>query len=435
VKEWVRVVNTLDMPEIALPSGKKIAFQDHQAMVDPPTLFEICANAFAFKFLRPDPVEEFDPSTWTRKRRLLQWDGGNSSAISFGHVTLKMIEALEREGVEVFVTRTGAPHLRVENVEPEIRAIVERQAPYTTWAVRYAKTDLDWMLPATRRIRFTMWEWDSVPAHWIENINRYNHLLVVPSKQQAALFKGQGVTIPISIVGHGVDPDVYRYRKPERRPFFTFGTMGYLNYRKGIDVLVKAFSDEFAKQDDVRLVLKSSNTTHEALPPPTPHVEILTGFYSQEQIADLLASFDVGVFPARGEGFGMGGLEAMAVGRTVICTGWGGMADYLNPAYNYALDYRIEKPLMEWPPSFGQGYRPSWAEPSYQHLRNLMRHCYQRRGEVRTKGLAASRWVHRRWTWARAAKQLIQAIDDLTGIAKKRPTPRRAVKGRRRPRS
>jgi hypothetical protein len=119
----------------------------------------------------------------------------------------------------------------------------------------------------------------------------------------------------------------------------------------------------------------------------------------------------------------------------VICTHWGGMADYLDPAYNYALDYKIDQPRMEWPPSYGPGYQPSWAEPSYLHLRQLMRHCYQHRAEVKAKGLAASRWVRRRWTWARAARQLTEAIDGVMGLGKKPSRRRAAPKARRRRRA
>jgi glycosyltransferase involved in cell wall biosynthesis len=146
-----------------------------------------------------------------------------------------------------------------------------------------------------------------------------------------------------------------------------------------------------------------------------PRLEVKIGALDQPELARILAGFDVGVFPSRVETFGMAGLECMAVGRTVICTRWGGMADYLRPDLNFGIDYTlVPDPVMQEARSlWGADFDPHWAQPSYEHLRVLMRHCYEHRREVQEKGKAAAKWVREHWTWERAARQLIDAIDGL----------------------
>jgi len=47
-----------------------------------------------------------------------------------------------------------------------------------------------------------------------------------------------------------------------------------------------------------------------------------------------------------------------------------------------------------------------WAEPSYEHLRALMRHVYENRDEARAKGRRASQEVLSRWTWEASASKI-----------------------------
>jgi hypothetical protein len=52
-----------------------------------------------------------------------------------------------------------------------------------------------------------------------------------------------------------------------------------------------------------------------------------------------------------------------------------------------------------------------WAEPSYEHLRALLRQVYERPEESRDMGRRASARVHSAWTWDRVACQLAADLD------------------------
>jgi hypothetical protein len=55
----------------------------------------------------------------------------------------------------------------------------------------------------------------------------------------------------------------------------------------------------------------------------------------------------------------------------------------------------------------------NWAEPSYGHLRRLMRYVSENQAEARAKGEKASRDVRANWTWDHAAKRIIDRIDRI----------------------
>jgi glycosyltransferase involved in cell wall biosynthesis len=120
---------------------------------------------------------------------------------------------------------------------------------------------------------------------------------------------------------------------------------------------------------------------------------------------------DAFVLPSRGEGFGLTGLEAMATGLPLIATNWSGPVEYLDPADSYPLSYELVD--AEGIEVLGVRYFGQWAEPNYEHLRNLMRWIYEHPEEAREKGRLASLRVSKEWTWDRVARQLCHELDEL----------------------
>jgi glycosyltransferase involved in cell wall biosynthesis len=107
-------------------------------------------------------------------------------------------------------------------------------------------------------------------------------------------------------------------------PYFLF--VGTFEPRKGIDVLLEAFSDVAAVDPDVQLWLAGQHgwgveevearlTTH----PAASRIRRL-GFVPDAALAPLLRQAKAAVYPSRGEGFGLPVLEALACGVPVITT-------------------------------------------------------------------------------------------------------------------
>lgn len=66
--------------------------------------------------------------------------------------------------------------------------------------------------------------------------------------------------------------------------------------------------------------------------PPAAGQVFFAGWRSQAECADILRGSDVLVLPSLMECGGAVVLEAMAAGRAVIATDWGGPADYIDPS-------------------------------------------------------------------------------------------------------
>jgi glycosyltransferase involved in cell wall biosynthesis len=132
-------------------------------------------------------------------------------------------------------------------------------------------------------------------------------------------------------------------------------------------------------------------------------------------VIDFLAGLDSFVLPSRGEGFGLGGLEAMATGLPVIATNWSGPTEYLDPVDSFPLAYRLVNAAGT--ESHGYRYFGEWAEPDEEHLRTLMRWIYEHRAEARAMGLRASARVHADWTWDRVIRQLVADLEIIAAGA------------------
>lgn len=214
-------------------------------------------------------------------------------------------------------------------------------------------------------------------------------------------------------------------REPAR--VFTFLSLFRWQLRKGWDVLVDAFASEFRGVDDVRLVIKTD--PFDRAQPLVPHRQLadrLTDLrrrlgdrlppisldvreLSSEAVVELYRSADAFVLPSRGEGWGLGTFEALALGLPTIGTRWGGSLDYLTDRGSYLIDARTvpvsPQAAAEWP-LFTGGH---WAEPDLDHLRSLMRTVYENPDQARAKSLVASREIHREY----AADQTVRRLETL----------------------
>jgi glycosyltransferase involved in cell wall biosynthesis len=350
------------------------------------------------------PKADFDPETWTIDRRELAVNSVFSSLHSYGSVNGGLLPAVARLGVDLFLGRDNP------QMQPALRHLVNPRddRPRITFFYETGSRPRD--VPVRPVIQYTMYEQDLLPQVHVEEINRYVDLLLVPCRMNLETFREAGVRIPIKVLHHGIDSDAFPFLERPERPVFTFGTFGQQNVRKGIDVLLAAFQDEFRKDEPVRLIFKATNTAP-WLRPTDPRVELRSGFLDHAALLEYLRELDAFVLPSRGEGFGLCGLEALATGLPLIATNWSGPVEYLDPDDSFPLNYRLVP--TDGMPFGAMRLFGNWAEPSYEHLRELMRRLYEHRDLARAAGERASLRIHRDWQWDRVARQLVADIDLL----------------------
>jgi glycosyltransferase involved in cell wall biosynthesis len=170
----------------------------------------------------------------------------------------------------------------------------------------------------------------------------------VPSEWNRQVFLNSGVKIPMTVMPLGVNTDLY-YPK-ERKVEYSFPTKKFVFYacstwlwRKGFDVLIKAYSRAFTADDDVSLVLFTKwqglisspgiiqdINSYVSNKNSLPHLAIITSVLPGEVMPYMYNSIDAFVLFSRGEGWGLPYCEAAASGVPVIGADHGGQQMFLN---------------------------------------------------------------------------------------------------------
>lgn len=198
------------------------------------------------------------------------------------------------------------------------------------------------------QISYTMFESDQYPPFWEPYLKRADHV-VVPTGFCAEIMERNFGVVP-EIIPLGYDPDFFYYLDRQNRPSdhkFTFLHYDAFKFRKGWDIVFKAFNDEFGEVDgdDVRLIFK---TTLGVSPnfDQYPKVTKIMGQLDQDDMHKILAQADCFVFPTRGEGFGLTPLEAMATGMRAIVPNHTGVATYFDK--RYCVDLETEEVIAKY---------------------------------------------------------------------------------------
>lgn len=350
----------------------------------------------------PYPGKSFNYDTWKPENRELIWHSILFQTHSYGQVSRNLLLSLEKEGVKITMAPTkNQPQRGLER-------FYKSQSKGGKYCFYYDFRLKPRALNCERVIHYSMWESTLIPKDHVNEINKAVTLQYVPCRQNLESFQEAGVNVPINVLHHGVDAKAFPYIERQHSNWFTFGSFSEFSPRKGIDVLIRAFQDEFRPTEPVRLLLKSTKSS----PPFQIHdsrVSLISGLMNQDMLLTFLSQMNVFVLPSRGEGFGLTGIEAMSTGLPLIATNWSGPVEYLDPTDSFPLSYKLVE--IDKVASNGAYYNGKWAEPDYEHLRFLMRWLFEHPREASLKGKAASDRVHEKWTWEKAAKQICNDLD------------------------
>lgn len=361
----------------------------------------------------------------TRYSRRLGWRSAINLPTGYGISSRDLVMAMDRAGVEVAYRYLYGPGTPMPLVEPEHAEIDllnhVRQRPLEPGGVEvvYGQGDVFHRNDGGYRIGYTMLETDGVPREWVEQANRMDEVWV-PSSFNLKTMRDSGVVRPIHVMPLGVDPHYFHPAIKGTRPprTFTFLSVFEWGERKAPEILLRAFTDEFHAGEDAVLLLKIVNRDEDVeiheqiarlrLAPNGGRVLLsINDLIPTYQRGCLYRSSDCLVLASRGEGWGMPALEAMACGLPVIATAWSAMTDFLDESVAYPLAIDRLVPAQAKCPYY-EGFR--WAEPSYDHLRALLRHVYEHPEEARARGMHGAQVAHESWTWDHAAARIVDRL-------------------------
>tara|TARA_E500000331_G_scaffold356535_1_gene415164 strand:+ start:3632 stop:4822 length:1191 start_codon:yes stop_codon:yes gene_type:complete len=239
---------------------------------------------------------------------------------------------------------------------------------------------------------------------WPERINLMDEAWVPNLFMATEACKQSLIHTPHYVIPHAFDLSKYQeeyepLQIPEIKDKFVFYYIGEATRRKNIGAMLKAFHLEFAPNEDVSIVIKAH------IPGQTPvvaenylkemsdkikeglklyqhssmyHSEIFMGQYlTDEQIMRLHATCDCFVSASFGEAWGIPIFDAMALGKTPICTDSGGPKDFIQGG-GYLVQGRDE-PCFGASDTFDEIYvgNESWSSPSIIEIMKKMRSAYE----------------------------------------------------------
>jgi glycosyltransferase involved in cell wall biosynthesis len=256
------------------------------------------------------------------------------------------------------------------------------------------------LIRGKRRIGYTVWETDRLPANWVKIINESVDEVWCPSQYNKCVFESSGVKVNVKVFPHKflnkklpnpneVYLNVYGETVAmDESDQYTFYNISELTPRKGIEDLIETYCNTFVSADKVRLLLKvhyrnysdinkkycidklNSIVSRYANP---PKIRYLLDNMSESQILGLHSIGDCYVSLCKSEGFGLPIFEANNYGKDIITTGYGGPIDFLTAVHPGLVKYTLGsvKEMSAFSPLYTNEQR--WAYPDLEHAGKLMK--------------------------------------------------------------
>jgi glycosyltransferase involved in cell wall biosynthesis len=281
------------------------------------------------------------------------------------------------------------------------------------------------------------WEFGKLPASLVGHINREADRVWCPSHYVRELHIASGVLEnKLKVIPNGINPEIYHPGIPPLKlttgKSFKFLFLGGIIYRKGIDVLIDAFTEEFRPAEDVSLVIKGlgQDTYYNsgkmvqkireiAEDPHRPEIILIDRNFSIAEMGSIYTACDCYVHPYRGEGFCMPLAEAMACGLPVITTGYGPSLDFCSQENSFLIDYHLE-------PVNDSGQEIIVAEPDKASLKKYMRYAFENQEQIKKMGASATDKITNNLSW----DKIFALVEKDFAALKKQPVYRKNIAGR-----
>jgi len=202
---------------------------------------------------------------------------------------------------------------------------------------------------------------------------------------------------------------------------FNFFSVFKWEHRKGWDVLLRGYFEEFSPSENVTLFIHTylyddpfdprndnkilslifdfAKTEMNRKPETLPRIKVISQEHPRMMMPRLYKSFNAFVLPTRGEGWGLPIMEAMAMEMPTIATNWSGPTEFLSMENSFPLE--VEKVVDDY------------AKPSIPHLRKLMRYVFEDREEAKIKGKRARMDIVSKYSQEKVAELVMDRLKQI----------------------
>lgn len=268
------------------------------------------------------------------------------------------------------------------------------------------------------------WEFYSLPSKWIEIINNIIVQVWVPSLYVKESYISSGIDKKIiKVISPGVNTTIFN---PEAKPVeietnkaFKFLFIGKFIDRKGINILLEAYSEEFDENDNVCLIIKeikrNNIENYGQISSLNPELILYTPMVEDRDRAGLYKACNCFIYPYKTESTGEYILEAMACGIPVITTGnknFSGL-EFCNEDTCFLINSewkKLENVTFDGLELTGDIFS---FEPDKKHLKRIMRQVYNNYSLTKTKADNARTLIENNYSLEKINQKIIDTLSDL----------------------
>jgi glycosyltransferase involved in cell wall biosynthesis len=237
------------------------------------------------------------------------------------------------------------------------------------------------------------WELPVLTEVWSKSLEQFD-VLVAGSQFIGATFERHVAGAPAVHALHAVQDvddirsDRAQFGLPQNKTVFVCIVEPSSDpLRKNPYAAIDAFGRAFKTDDDAHLVIKVNNAQaagsgnpslaplREAVQRFASRVTLIETQLPHRDVIGLFACCDVFVGLHRAEGLGLGLMEAMALGKAVVATGWSGNMSFMNHTNACLVSYRlipVSGSLVAYSPAFLK-QDVCWADPDIEEAAAWMK--------------------------------------------------------------
>lgn len=344
--------------------------------------------------------------------------------LSYGYVSQFLIKHLIKDGFTVGLNTIGPVENDVgggfeEYVGQCKNEFIEGAPHLIVWHHHGLK---QFVIPGVVNIGFPIFELDTFSPQEIEQLNSVDRLFVTCEfyKKIASKYFRK----PIDVVNLGVDQDIFgEAQAPEVKQdsIIRFLHAGKWELRKGVDLVIKCFGEEFRDDRDVSLTLLCDNpflgednlkwSEYAKKHIWDDQLNIFPGrLESIKDVARIMHQHQIGLFPAKAEGWNLELHEMLSMNKVCVATDYSAHTEFINhPAIEsniFPVPITKTETAFDGEFFFGQG---KWGAVDHKILKGQMRKAFNKCKKLYEK--PDIREFNRRFSWVNSVEQIKEALN------------------------
>ena len=355
----------------------------------------------------------------------------------YAKVNRNIAEGLHKLGVRVNIDASNKYSNNLNEAEIKRLSHINKTVSRKAISIDSMIPTFSSMSASRYRILYTTVEAYSIPQQFVDISNSYNEIWVTSDFCKEILEK-HNVSRPIYVIPDSIDTNLYNENSdpyefnPSLKDFVFISVFGW-SYRKGYDVLLKSYLEEFSSDDPVSLLIVSrfncnahgkdvikdvikryidNNGKSEAA-----HIARCSSIIPENRMPNIYRAADAFVLFSRGEGFGLPYCESSLCGLPVIGSNCSAQTMFLKKSNSYLVD--VDNISEMQPGSMhvhywdGQMFPELQSKKVIRDARKQMRYVYENYSEAQKKNKKLQKVVKTKYNIPTVAQMAKDRLDSI----------------------